>query len=71
MTVRNRLKTFRHKHEFNQTEMADFLGINRDQYNRYENNRTQPSLGLALQISAKLGVSVNEIFYLTNQSEIV
>lgn len=28
MTVRNRLKSYRHNLEFNQTQMAEFLGIN-------------------------------------------
>jgi putative transcriptional regulator len=67
MSVRNRLKSYRHKLEFNQTQMAEFLGINRDQYNRYENNRTQPSLEIALKISERLGVPANEIFFLINE----
>lgn len=64
MRVKNRLKSYRHKHEMNQTEFAAFLGISSDQYNRYENNRRQPKLDVALRISERLGVSVNEIFYL-------
>lgn len=61
--VKNRLKSFRHKHEMNQTEFAAFIGVASDQYNRYENNRRQPKLDIALRISIRLGVSVNEIFY--------
>lgn len=62
MSVKNNLKSFRHKYEMNQTEFAEFLGVAHDQYNRYENNRRQPALEIALRISERLGVSVNEIF---------
>ena len=64
MNVKNRLKSFRHKYEMNQTEFAAFLGIASDQYNRYERNQRQPVLRIALQISERLGVPVNDIFYL-------
>ncbi|MBS4195308.1 helix-turn-helix transcriptional regulator [Lederbergia citri] len=66
MRVINRLKSFRHKYEMNQTEFADYLGIASDQYNRYERNKRQPVLEIALRISERLGVSVNEIFYFTD-----
>jgi putative transcriptional regulator len=66
MTVHNRLKSFRHKYEMNQTEFAALLGINHDQYNRYERNKRQPTLEIALQISDKLGRPVNDIFYLAD-----
>ena len=67
--VKNRLKSYRHRLELNQTEMANYLGINRDQYNRYERNQRQPTLAVALKISAKLGVTVDEIFYIADEAE--
>lgn len=69
MRVINRLKSFRHKYEMNQTEFAVFLGIASDQYNRYERNKRQPVLEIALRISERLGVPVNEIFALSETDE--
>jgi len=62
MSVKNNLKSYRHKYEMNSKEFADFLDINSDQYSRYENNRRQPTLRIALQISEKLDEPVNSIF---------
>lgn len=67
MTVHNRLKNIRHQHEMNQTEFAKLLGINPDQYNRYERNNRQPKLEIAIKISERLGVPVNDIFYLVDK----
>lgn len=65
--IKNRLKTLRHQHEMNQTEFAAFLGLNRNQYNRYERQHEQPGLETALMMSEKLGVPVNAIFYITSE----
>lgn len=67
MRIQNRLKSFRHKHEMNSKEFAIYIGINSDQYSRYENNRRQPTLEIAVRISEKLSVTVNDIFYLTDE----
>ncbi len=67
MAVHNRLKSIRHQHEMNQTEFARLLGINHDQYNRYERNNRQPKLEIAIKISERLGVTVNDIFYLVDK----
>ena len=65
--IRNNLKSYRHKYEMNQTEFARFLGVALPQYNRYENNQTQPTLIVALRISERLGVAVNEIFTIVSE----
>lgn len=67
MAVHNRLKTLRHKYEMNQTEFAALIGIAHDQYNRYERNKRQPTLEIALKISEKLGMPVNDIFFLADE----
>ncbi len=67
MNVNNRLKSYRHKHEMNQKEFAAYLGISQSQYNRYERNTNQPTLEIAIQISDKLGCSVNDIFFLSDK----
>ena len=53
----------------NQVEFAEFLGLSQYQYNRYENQARQPTLEIALQISAKLNRTVNEIFYLVDEPD--
>ncbi len=67
MSVQNRLKSFRHKYEMNQTEFAALLGVALPQYNRYENNQRQPTLEVALRISERLGVPVNDIFEIVSE----
>lgn len=47
-----------------QNEMADFLGIQQQQYNRYEKQTVQPSLEVALRMAKKLKRTVDDIFYL-------
>lgn len=67
--LKNNLKSWRHKLEMNQVEFATFLGVNQSHYNRWENQRLQPTLEMALQISEKLNCSVNELFYITLEKE--
>lgn len=67
--IKNKLKSWRHKLEMNQIEFAKFLGVNQSHYNRWENQRLQPTLEMALHISKKLNCSVNELFYITFEKE--
>ncbi|MBS3977758.1 MAG: helix-turn-helix domain-containing protein [Syntrophomonadaceae bacterium] len=62
--VRNRLKYWRHRHQMNQTEFAQLLGLQQQQYNRYERQTIQPTLVTALIIAAKIKQPVEEIFYI-------
>ncbi|MFK7695910.1 helix-turn-helix transcriptional regulator [Paenibacillus sp. HJGM_3] len=64
--IKNRLKELRHDYRMNQVEFAEFLGLAQQQYNRYENQKSQPDLERALLISEKLNRPVNEIFYIEN-----
>ncbi|MEH6942445.1 helix-turn-helix transcriptional regulator [Bacillus sp. JJ722] len=57
------MKELRHDFRMNQTEFAAFLGINLQQYNRYEKGTRQPTLEVALRISEKVNRTVNELFY--------
>ncbi len=67
--IKNNLKSWRFKKEMNQIEFASFLGVNQSHYNRWENQKLQPTLEMALQISEKLNCSVNDIFYITPEEE--
>ena len=63
MAVRNKLKHWRHQHEMNQKQFAQYLGLSTWSYNRYEKQAIQPSLGVALAIAERLNQPVEEIFY--------
>lgn len=69
MPLKNRLKSFRHKMEMNQVEFASFLGVNQSHYNKWENQKLQPTLEMALKISEKLKCTVNDLFYFTPDEE--
>ena len=70
MAIRNRLKTIRHELQINyQADMARMLGISQYQYNRYERQRAQPTLEVALRIARKLNLPVEYIFYLDGDPE--
>lgn len=48
----------------NQIEFAAHLNVNRQLYNRWENQATQPSLEWILKIAQKLNKQVEDIVYL-------
>ena len=48
--------------EVNQKEFAAFLEIDGKLYNRWERQKSQPSLQMALKISIKLRCTVNDLF---------
>jgi putative transcriptional regulator len=67
--VKNKLKDIRHELKIDtQKEFSKLLDIDYTQYNRYETQTDQPSLKIALSISAKLKRPVNEIFYIDDSS---
>lgn len=47
-----------------QKSFADFLGIDRNDYNKIENNKKQVGIKLAFMIAMKLNMKVDDIFYL-------
>ncbi|ADK13154.1 MULTISPECIES: helix-turn-helix transcriptional regulator [Clostridium] len=63
--VKNRLLEIRLKLGYKkQKDFAEFLGIKRVQYNKYENNKEQPTLETLYKISLKLGIKMEDIIYL-------
>jgi putative transcriptional regulator len=63
--VKNRLLDIRLDRRIKtQTEFADILGFNRQDYNRIENNKKQIGLLVALELADKLNLKVDDIFYL-------
>jgi DNA-binding XRE family transcriptional regulator len=46
-----------------QQEFAEYLGIERWLYNRYENNKVQPNSENLLKICLKTGKRIEEVIY--------
>jgi transcriptional regulator with XRE-family HTH domain len=64
MGVKNRLLEIRLSMGYKkQKDFAEFLGIQRNQYNRYENNMIQPSVDILLEIAQKLGCRIEDIIF--------
>lgn len=45
-----------------QKQFAEYLGVNRNQYNRWENQKSQPDIENAWKLKKKLGISLDELF---------
>ena len=55
-----RLRELREKHHFSQQKVADYLGISRTAYNKYESGAIRPTRKLD-KLAALFGVSVDYI----------
>ena len=65
----NNLKAVRRsKIDITQQDLADAVGCTRQTIIALEQNKYNPSLILALKLAKHLGISVEEIFYLDEQS---
>lgn len=59
--LKNKLKSWRHKHEMTQKEFAAFLGVNYSLYNRWERREVDPSLEWYWRISKILNCTIEEL----------
>ena len=62
--IRNKLKSYRHKHEMNQREFSAFLGVNHSLYNRWEKQHGQPSREWLFKLAAKLECKIEDLITL-------
>ncbi len=60
--MKNRLKVLRAERDWNQSDLADALGISRQSVNAIETGRYDPSLPLAFRIAALFKMPVEAIF---------
>ena len=67
MAVKNRLKAIRHDHRMNQTQFAEYIGVTRSLYNRWEHQRSQPNQEWMLKLAKRLNIKVEDIFYLEDE----
>ena len=62
--MNNRLKEFRTQKELTQEALATEVGVSRQTIIAIEKSKFVPSVRLALQLAAVLGVSVEDMFLL-------
>jgi putative transcriptional regulator len=62
--LRNRLKLYRAKMNWTQSDLAIAVGVSRKTINTVENGIFVPSTILALKLAAALGVTVHDLFEL-------
>ena len=65
--MRNTLRVLRAERRWSQAELAGRLGVSRQTINVIENEKYDPSLGLALKVGRLFGKHVEEIFELDEE----
>ena len=63
-TIRNRVRELREERGLSQSELARRTGVTRQTIHAIENNKYDPTLGLAMRLARLLGAPVEEIFHL-------
>jgi putative transcriptional regulator len=61
--MRNRLKELRAERGWSQVDLAAKLAVSRQTVNAIENDRYDPSLPLAFDISALFGMPIETLFF--------
>ena len=60
--MKNKVRIFRAVHRLTQEDLAGKLGVSRHTIIAIENERYDPSLGLAYRIAGLFGVTIEDIF---------
>ncbi len=60
--MKNKVRIFRAVHRLTQEQLAEKLGVTRHAIIAIENERYDPSLGLAFKMSDLFGVPIEDIF---------
>lgn len=68
MVLRNRLNRILHDRGLAEGEVAMVARLDQGHLNRIKNGRVRPTLVTALRIAHALGTSVNQVFYLEEES---
>lgn len=65
MALETRVKEYREKAGYKQSELAEMVGARRETIVHLENGRYNPSLKLAMDIAKIFGVTVEDLFTFT------
>lgn len=68
--MRNRLKVLRAERDWSQAELGGRLGVSRQAVNAIETGKHDPSLPLAFKIARLFAMSVEEIFFDGDDSDV-
>ncbi|EFM38711.1 DNA-binding helix-turn-helix protein [[Eubacterium] yurii subsp. margaretiae ATCC 43715] len=66
MPLVTKIKEYREKFKYKQSELADMVNARRETIVHLESGKYNPSLKLAMDIAKVFGVSVEELFEFTN-----
>lgn len=64
----NRLRVFRAEHRISQTELAEAIAVSRKTISTIEVGRFVPSTVIALKLARHFGVTVEDLFDLTDDA---
>jgi putative transcriptional regulator len=62
LVMENRIKEYREKNGFSQGKLGELCKVTRQTINAIENNKYDPSLELAFNLSYVLGLPIEELF---------
>ena len=62
--MENNIRQLRKSAAFRQEDLAQALGVTRQTINAIENNKYDPTLGLAMRLARLLNTPVEELFHL-------
>ena len=63
--MENQIRALRKERGISQEDLARRCGVSRQTINAIENNKYDPTLGLAMRLARLLGAPVEEIFHLS------
>ena len=67
MALETKVKEYREKAGYKQSELAEMVGARRETIVHLENGKYNPSLKLAMDIAKVFGVTVEELFVFTEE----
>lgn len=67
MALETKVKEYREKSGYKQSELAEMVGARRETIVHLENGKYNPSLKLAMDIAKVFGVTVEELFVFTEE----
>ena len=67
MALETKIKEYREKAGYKQSELAELVGTRRETIVHLENGRYNPSLKLAMDIAKIFGVTVEDLFTFTEE----
>lgn len=60
--MKNKIAKLRKQQRYSQAQLAQAANVTRQTINAIENDKYDPSLGLAFELAKTLGVTVDELF---------